>query len=335
MNTESNIPSVDGAIPSGAVSVIQSGDGMEDFPVLKAFQQYVDAEQAKARKRMIQLCLFFAVLMTIGIAAFIIAMSIAYSQNQKLNDRLIEYAMHDREARVIREPQAPSQSEAAMKAMADSITAMQKELIEQQSRLAQEQLKMAQEAVKSANEAAKVAREARDAKPAPLPAADADNAVPTEKEKSIQRRLDKAEAKLKAEREALAKEKEALKEQEKQLLLRRLYPNRYDDEGNLKAADEDKTRSARKPRQIPAAEEDEDSDADTLSDLDKLIKAEEDAIKAESVKKTTPAVSDSKPAVIRNTESSPAPQISAPISYFEEEPIPEAKPANGMRMPVE
>ena len=36
-----------------AVSVYGQTDGLDDFPVLKAFQQYIDSEQAKARKRMV------------------------------------------------------------------------------------------------------------------------------------------------------------------------------------------------------------------------------------------------------------------------------------------
>ena len=39
-----------------AVSVYDAGNAMDDFPVLKAFQQYIDAEQAKAQKRMLFLC---------------------------------------------------------------------------------------------------------------------------------------------------------------------------------------------------------------------------------------------------------------------------------------
>ena len=31
-----------------AVSVYGAADALDDFPVLKAFQQYIDAEQAKA-----------------------------------------------------------------------------------------------------------------------------------------------------------------------------------------------------------------------------------------------------------------------------------------------
>jgi hypothetical protein len=39
---------VNPGIPPNAVS-LYNNDAMDDFPVLKAFQQYIDAEHAKAR----------------------------------------------------------------------------------------------------------------------------------------------------------------------------------------------------------------------------------------------------------------------------------------------
>ena len=66
-NTDGNIA---GSIPPNAVSVYgQTADAMDEFPVLKAFQQYIDAEQAKARKRLISLGIFFAILTGAVIAA--------------------------------------------------------------------------------------------------------------------------------------------------------------------------------------------------------------------------------------------------------------------------
>ena len=61
----------DNPTANNAVS-IYGQEGLDDFPVLKAFQQYIDAEQSKARKRMIMLCLFFGFLMTIVIVVFMI-----------------------------------------------------------------------------------------------------------------------------------------------------------------------------------------------------------------------------------------------------------------------
>ena len=38
---------IDPEIPRNAVSIYGNNDAMDDFPVLKAFQQYIDAEHAK------------------------------------------------------------------------------------------------------------------------------------------------------------------------------------------------------------------------------------------------------------------------------------------------
>ena len=45
-----------------AVRVYDQANAAGDFPVLKAFQEYLEAEQAKANKRMLALAIFFIVL---------------------------------------------------------------------------------------------------------------------------------------------------------------------------------------------------------------------------------------------------------------------------------
>ena len=45
----------------------------ESFPVLKAFQDYLEAERTQARKRVIQLSVFFAVLMCVVVTGFLTA----------------------------------------------------------------------------------------------------------------------------------------------------------------------------------------------------------------------------------------------------------------------
>lgn len=90
-------PEIDPEIPENAVSIYGQSDAMDDFPVLKAFQQYIDAEQAKARKRMLMLCVFFGALMIVVIAVFLIMLLNVSARNQLLNDRLVDYAMKDRE----------------------------------------------------------------------------------------------------------------------------------------------------------------------------------------------------------------------------------------------
>ena len=97
MNPRAEMPEIDPEIPEHAVSVYGQSDGAyEDFPVLKAFQQYIDSEQAKARKRMLLLCAFFGGLMFVVISVFVVLLISASSRNQMLNDRLVEYAMWNR-----------------------------------------------------------------------------------------------------------------------------------------------------------------------------------------------------------------------------------------------
>ena len=45
-----------------------SQSGMEQFPVLKAFQDYIETERAQARKRVVQLSITFAAVLVLVIA---------------------------------------------------------------------------------------------------------------------------------------------------------------------------------------------------------------------------------------------------------------------------
>ena len=131
MNQNDGIPEVDPEIPENAVRLYGESDAMDDFPVLKAFQQYIDAEQSKARKRMLILCVFFGVLMTVVIAVFLALLLNVSSRNQSLNDRLVEYAMKERERMsspiVVQQPQQPSDSSAIL-ALTTKIEDLQKKL---------------------------------------------------------------------------------------------------------------------------------------------------------------------------------------------------------------
>lgn len=126
------IPEIDPEIPENAVSIYGQSDAMDDFPVLKAFQQYIDSEQAKARKRMLMLCVFFGALMVIVIAVFLVLLMNVSTRNQTLNDRLVEYAMKERErmaSPIVVQPQQ-QQDNAAILALTAKIEEMQKKLAE-------------------------------------------------------------------------------------------------------------------------------------------------------------------------------------------------------------
>ena len=92
----------------------------EEFPVLKAFQQYIDAEQAKGRKRLAIFAIFSVVVILILIARkfyymdiraeefrktlpvkerttiFVVLLVDAFHENRRINDRLLELALSER-----------------------------------------------------------------------------------------------------------------------------------------------------------------------------------------------------------------------------------------------
>lgn len=84
--------------PTSAVSVFGQSGNMADFPVLKAFQEYVDAEQAKARKRMLGLSVFFVILLIVVVVTFTLVLSAVINRNQSLSDRLLDVALRERAA---------------------------------------------------------------------------------------------------------------------------------------------------------------------------------------------------------------------------------------------
>ena len=90
----------DDAIPrsDGTVLSFIGQNAENDFPVLKAFQQYIDAEQAKARKRMLGLSIFFIMLLVAVVVTFTIVMMSVINRNQALSDRLLEIALRERPA---------------------------------------------------------------------------------------------------------------------------------------------------------------------------------------------------------------------------------------------
>ena len=140
---------------SRAISLYGQDDSSDDFPVLKAFQQYIDAEQAKARKRMLAMGIFFGLLMFVVIAVFVVLLMTVSERNQTLNDRLIEFAMRDRESRgsavVVQSPQDNS----AMMTLNAKLDEMQKQLAESQAKAERLAAEAAAKAKQAAIEAAK------------------------------------------------------------------------------------------------------------------------------------------------------------------------------------
>ena len=197
-----------------AVSVYGNGDAMDDFPVLKAFQQYIDAEQAKARKRLLAMGAFFGVLMLAVVTIFVFLLISVSNRNQQLNDRLVEFAMRERNtgsAVVVQ----PPQDSATVLALTTRLDEMNRKLIEAQTKsdkaIADAEAKVQQAAAKLA---------------AAIPK------QPTSEELEIQR----LKAQLAAEKEKAASEKARQREIELEAYRRKHYPELYESHRSLAPA---------------------------------------------------------------------------------------------------
>ena len=213
MNPRAEMPEIDPEIPEHAVSVYGQSDGAyEDFPVLKAFQQYIDSEQAKARKRMLLLCAFFGGLMFVVISVFVVLLISASSRNQMLNDRLVEYVMKDRDSRPgVYVADRSSQESSAVLALTAKLEELQKKLDENKVSTA----KIVSDATARAERA-----EAEAVKPK----------GPTPEELEIAR----LKALLATEREKMAVEREKRRQAELEEYRRKHYPELYEKKAPIK-----------------------------------------------------------------------------------------------------
>jgi hypothetical protein len=203
------------SIPNNAVSIYGQGDAMDDFPVLKAFQQYIDAEQAKAQKRMTTLCIFFAIILAIVIGVFVLLLLNIGQRNNSLNEQLFQYMMKERDRPAPVVTQAPQQSDAAIRALADTMASFQKQLTEQQMRVAEQQTRMLEQQNQTIAERAKKMSE---------PPVDHEAELETSRQNKAEAlRLKKALAELNAEKERLAREKDRLHEKEIELYRKEHY----------------------------------------------------------------------------------------------------------------
>lgn len=233
---------------SRAVSVYGSGDALDDFPVLKAFQQYIDAEQAKARKRLLALGIFFGALIFIVIAIFVILLMNVTNRNQQLNDRLIEFAMKDRStgsAVVVQPPQDSS-----------AILTLTTKLEEMQRKLSETQIK-AEKAVAEAEEKARQDATSAEAMPKP----------PTAEELEIKR----LRALLDEEKKKAEAEKERRRQEELEAYRRQHYPELYETNPALERAQRARKTPSRSTR------DDIDQILDVLDDVERRESGKSDA----------------------------------------------------------
>lgn len=271
-----------------AVSVYGgTGDALDDFPVLKAFQQYIDAEQAKARKRLLALGSFFGVLMLAVIAIFVVLLVNVSSRNQQLNDRLVEFAMKDHgvAAPVVVQP---PQDSAAVLAFTTKLEEMQRKLTEAQAK--------ADKAMAEA-EARRVEQQAAAEAAKPKP--------PTAEELEIQR----LKAELAAEKEKAAEEQKRRREEELEAYRRKHYPELYAPRPPAATTDSDARHlppsrpSADTPSRARVSREVIDQILDDLDRLEETLPENADT-ESESKAKRADTTSD---------------EDLSPVSYFKED----------------
>lgn len=257
MKPDVDMPEFDQGTPSGALRVY--GDAMDDFPVLKAFQQYIDAEQAKARKRLLSLGIFFGILTGAIIAVFVAMLMVVTSRNQQLNDRLVEYAMKDRDrnAPVVVQP---SQDSSAITALTAKLDALQRKLDESQAKAEKDAAIAAERARLSAEAAAKPKG-------------------PSAEELEIKRltallesEREKAREKERLEKERTEAEKERKRQEELEAYRRKHYPELYCLPKTLPS--QHRLSPSVVPRaksRVTAADAIDDADEDILPDDDSAI----------------------------------------------------------------
>ena len=234
-----NIPEGGAEIPPNAVSVYgRNADALDDFPVLKAFQQYIDAEQAKAHKRLMSVCVFFTILIltVIGVFMFIIMnISLGSRQNAPVADATIK-ALSDSNAALQGQvlEQARKMNEQLMNQLAarDGRPAADAELQRQNFEL---QAKLnaieIERRLRAEHEAALAKRSAGESAQTAAEGTDAD----TEKARSLkaaEASQKSREARLKERAAQLEAEEKRLREQEIKMHRRRLYPEFFDEDGN-------------------------------------------------------------------------------------------------------
>ena len=273
-----------------AVSLYGAGDAMDDFPVLKAFQQYIDAEHAKARKRLLAMAVFFGAFTLAVVAVFVALLVSAGARNQQLNDRLVEFAMKERSSASPVVVQPPQDSSAVL-----ALTA----------RLEEIQRKAAEDRAKAEKALAEAEEKARQAAAAAAPR------QPTPEEREIAR----LKAQLAAEREKASAEKARQREAELEAYRRRHYPELYEKKIDQLISDLD--RIAAMDDEDPLADDEGDglgeddasgSSHDSLTPIDYLGGHEEPAARPAATKKpkAAPAKSKSAPAAKKAKAASPA-----------------------------
>lgn len=125
---------------SGLVAMYNAAShaNAESFPVLKAFQDYIEAERTQARKRVMQLSVFFAVLMGVVVTGFLTAGIFMLRNMSDVQTKLLDVALAAKESHapypqpvVLSAPAAPAPSslfEASVREISQATTELRASL---------------------------------------------------------------------------------------------------------------------------------------------------------------------------------------------------------------
>ena len=211
-----------GENPTTAMSLFGSAQHGGDFPVLKAFQEYIDAEQAKARKRMLGLSIFFVVLLSIVVVTFTLIVIGVINRNQTLSDRLLDVALRQQAAPVQPQPQPVVNVQPAPVAPQPDLKSDLKPVLEKIEQLASavaNQTRQPQPIIQPVMQPMPIIQPT----PTVMPAKVDDSAAQAEAAR-LREELKREKEKMEMERKKL---KEAQRQAEVEAHRRRLYPEYY------------------------------------------------------------------------------------------------------------
>ena len=305
-----------------ALRIFDQANGMNDFPVLKAFQEYIEAEQARARKRTLGLSIFFIVLLVVVVVTFSVIMAAVINRdqqslqaiatrNQALSDKLLDIALRERTPAAqpvvnVQQPPAavhPDTGAQALKPVLDRLESLTEALKKQPAGTAPQPVPMVQPAV-----------------PQPLPAAVSPE---LEAARRQQDELARQRAAVAAERARLREEQEQLRRDRIEQHRRRHYPDYYAREDAQKTAAEVPPPPAKKkgtptalPKPPPAAVVPAKPPVAEPPSVPAPVAKPKPVAQPKPVAKPAPVATQPKPKVVE----APAVDLKTakPISYFDE-----------------
>ena len=304
-----------------ALRIFDQANGMNDFPVLKAFQEYIEAEQARARKRTLGLSIFFIVLLVVVVVTFSVIMAAVINRdqqslqaiatrNQALSDKLLDIALRERTPAAqpvvnVQQPPAavhPDAGAQALKPVRDRLESLTEALKKQPAGTAPQPVPMVQPAA-----------------PQPLPAAVSPE---LEAARRQQDELARQRAAVAAERARLREEQEQLRRERIEQHRRRLYPDYYAREDAQKTAAELPTLAQLQgtptalPKPPPAAAVPATPPVTEPPSVPAPVAKPKPVAQPKPVAKPAPVATPPKPKVVE----APAVDLKTakPISYFDE-----------------